>query len=68
MKFQVSFLLFFLPAAFGWWNCILPVGGAYGTCLENGNSNTALACTSNHPCRVRGNGCVPLGSGLANCS
>ncbi|KAF4977435.1 hypothetical protein FDECE_18355 [Fusarium decemcellulare] len=62
-------LLFFLPAALASWNCAVSTGtGDYGRCLEDGNEDTAAACGIDHPCRVQGNGCVPLGARTANCS
>ncbi|KAI1500262.1 hypothetical protein F5X99DRAFT_410255 [Biscogniauxia marginata] len=68
MKLQAVVLLIFTQTAFGWWNCETARGGDYGTCLENGNWNNAMACTSTNPCQSTGNGCSPLGSGLASCS
>nr|XP_036585099.1 uncharacterized protein CTRU02_05068 [Colletotrichum truncatum]KAF6794867.1 hypothetical protein CTRU02_05068 [Colletotrichum truncatum] len=69
MKLQAVLLTCFLPSVFGYWNCKLPVGtGDYGLCLENGNENNALACGESNPCKVLGNGCIPLGAGTANCS
>ncbi|KAI1492614.1 hypothetical protein F5X96DRAFT_625997 [Biscogniauxia mediterranea] len=68
MKLAAVALLLFSQTAFGWWNCRTPQGGDFGTCLEDGNANSALACTSTNPCKVTGNGCQGIGSGLAACS
>ncbi|KAI1630735.1 hypothetical protein F4809DRAFT_647108 [Biscogniauxia mediterranea] len=46
MKLAAVALLLFTQTAFGSWNCRTPQGGDFGTCLEDGNANSALACTS----------------------
>ncbi|KAG7045112.1 hypothetical protein CABS01_10771 [Colletotrichum abscissum] len=68
MKFQAVLFVSFLPSVLGWWNCRLPKGGDLGTCLWDGDLKTELTCGQGHPCKTLGNGCIPIGSGIANCS
>ncbi|KAF1947387.1 hypothetical protein EJ02DRAFT_449567 [Clathrospora elynae] len=65
---SVALLFSFASGSLAYYNCNLPVGGAYGTCTGNGGDRGYFACNSAFPCRVQGNGCYPLGSGVANCS
>ncbi|KAL2274642.1 hypothetical protein FJTKL_03060 [Diaporthe vaccinii] len=70
MKLSTSTLLFFVPAVLGYWNCELPKGGDLGTCVPNGADAGQMVntCGQGHPCVRAGNGCTPIGSGIANCS
>ncbi|KAH8759429.1 hypothetical protein F5883DRAFT_648013 [Diaporthe sp. PMI_573] len=70
MKLSISALFFIVPAVLGYWNCELPKGGDLGTCVPSGSDagQMVLSCGEGHACVTAGNGCIPIGFGLANCS
>ncbi|KAG6353262.1 hypothetical protein INS49_007561 [Diaporthe citri] len=71
MKLSTSALLFFVPAVFGYWNCELPKGsGDLGRCVPSGADAGQMfnPCGEGHPCVTAGNGCTPVGGGVAKCS
>ncbi|KAF7191636.1 hypothetical protein HII31_07138 [Pseudocercospora fuligena] len=68
MQFSILSILALASSAFAYWNCELPFGGTFGLCVGNGGDVGSFPCDSVHSCKVKGNGCIPLGNAVANCS
>ncbi|KAF2170608.1 hypothetical protein M409DRAFT_19425 [Zasmidium cellare ATCC 36951] len=61
-------LLSLASGSLAWFNCELAKGGDYGVCWANNGDEGNFACVSTNPCNTAGNGCTPIGAGLASCS